>query len=427
MKKKETVILRQVEEYDPVLIRKILREGIEELGMQGRARGRVTIKPNVVMAHHKIAPSAYTRPEFLEGLIRALRDTSDTAPDITISEKTGNGLPTSRIFRRAGYYRLARALKVSLQPIEEAKKKTIELKKGRIHQKITTAREITDNDFLVYAPKLKSNILCQGMTGAVKLNIGILLDRERMWNHNFNLDEKIADVLEVGWPALITTDAIEISCGGNQFTQHGRHLGVVIIAANPLAHDAVCAHILNLEPKNINHLRLAHERGYGPLDLEDINVKGDISLEELQRRTKDFDLGYKHVGEVECNFNVLSGKPYCTGGCQGVLLDWLYMIKDRKPSLWNKLPAWTVVAGKYNGDVEADRLMLIGTCTEIRGKVKAGKKRKIRGCPPSHKDLVLWFFLKTGILNPLFRIDLIFDAYVCLFWNWCKRLVRGRL
>jgi hypothetical protein len=28
--------------------------------------------------------------------------------------------------------------------------------------------------------------------------------------------------------------------------------------------------------------------------------------------------------------NILVGEPYCIGGCHGVFLDWLYMIKDRK-------------------------------------------------------------------------------------------------
>ena len=41
-----------------------LRETMREFGLGDRVRGRVTIKPNVVMAHHKVAPSAYTRPEF---------------------------------------------------------------------------------------------------------------------------------------------------------------------------------------------------------------------------------------------------------------------------------------------------------------------------------------------------------------------------
>jgi len=124
---------------------------------------------------------------------------------------------------------------------------------------------------------------------------------------------------------------------------------------------------------------------------------------------------------------VLSGEPYCSGGCHGIFLDWLYMIKDRKPKLWNSLPAWTVVIGKYSGDVSAKRLMIIGTCSEIQGKVTARKRRKIKGCPPRHKDLVLWLFLKAGILNPLFRLDLIFDAYLFLFLSWLRRIVKERI
>ena len=75
----------------------------------------------------------------------------------------------------------------------------------------------------------------------------------------------------------------------------------------------------------------------------------------------------------------------------------------------------------------ADRLMRIGTCTEIQGDVKAKKQVRIKGCPPKHKDLVLLWFLKAGIINPMLRLDLIIDAYFFLFLSWCKRLITGRL
>jgi hypothetical protein len=39
-----------------------------------------------------------------------------------------------------------------------------------------------------------------------------------------------------------------------------------------LAHHVVCAHIFPLDPKNIRHLALAAECGYGSLDLEDIEI-----------------------------------------------------------------------------------------------------------------------------------------------------------
>jgi hypothetical protein len=220
--------------------------------------------------------------------------------------------------------------------------------------------------------------------------------------------------------------AIEISMGGNQMTQHGRHLGLIVMSDHPLAHDAVCARIFHLDPQGIRHLAIAAGRGYGSLALEDIDLSGDITLDEVRRTTEGWDTGYIKVDDVDAPIKVISGEPYCDGGCHGLFLDWLYMVKDRKPKLWPKLPIWTAVIGKYKGDVTADKLLLLGTCTEIEGKVSARKVRRIRGCPPRHKTLVLLMLLKLGILNPMFRVDLIWDAYPCLFFSWMRRLVKGR-
>ena len=54
---------------------KALRNALDAIGGINRfikTGERVTIKPNVVMAHRKTAPSAFTRPEFLTGLLSAL-------------------------------------------------------------------------------------------------------------------------------------------------------------------------------------------------------------------------------------------------------------------------------------------------------------------------------------------------------------------
>ncbi len=421
------VILRRAEKYDPFLISSIIEEGIQEIGVGPKIKGRITIKPNVVMAHYLVAPSAFTRVEFLEGLIEAIKRMAGPEAKIFIAEKCGTGLPTTRMFRRAGYHQLKKKPFLKLIAIEESKKKTVWLEKGQVHKKIKTAREIVERDCLIYAPKLKTNVLSQGLTASLKLNIGLLCDRERMWNHNYNLDEKIVDLLEVGYPDFIATDAIEIACGGNQLTQPGYHLGAIIMASNPLAHDVVCSHLFHLDPKQIGHLVAASRRGYGSLNLEEIELGGDITLEELQRKTCHLSTGFIRLEKAHPRIKVINGEPYCYGGCQGVFLDWLYMIKDRKPDLWGKMPDWTVVIGHYKGDIEADRLLLLGQCTKIEGKVRARVKRRIDGCPPTHKGLVLWLFLKTGIRNPLFRLDLIVDAYFFLFLSWIKRFVTGRI
>lgn len=427
MRNKAKVIIRKTPDYSPEIIQKVIQEGLEFFGLTHRIRGKITVKPNVVMAHPRVAPSAFTRAEFLDGLLGALEMQKKGDLRITISEKSGAGLPTARMFRRAGYHKLKKKHGIKLLPIEEAKKKTVPLQKGEIHTHATTAREILENDFLIYTPKLKSNVLSQGLSAALKLNIGLLLDNERLKNHDHHLDRKIVDLLEIGRPDFIATDAVEICAGGNQLTQHGKHLGIILMATNPLAHDVVCAHILGLDPRKIDHLRIANERGYGPLSLDNIEIEGDISLKQIQQLTHDLDLGMVRVDEAECNIRTLVGEPYCAGGCHGIFLDWLYMFKDRKPKLWNDMPLWTVVIGRYSGDVSASRLMVIGTCSRIDGKVQAHKRRKIKGCPPKHKDLVLFFFLKTGIINPLFRLDTIIDSYFFLLISWLKRFFKGRL
>ena len=426
MKEKPKVILRRADAYDPLALAEIIGAGLDEFGLGRRIRGKITIKPNVVMAHHKVTPSAYTRSEFLDGLFTALEARAEGRPEVRVAEKCGAAIPTSRMFRRAGYYRLRKKHRFSLRPIETARKKTVPLRKGKVHQRIRTSREIADRDFLIYAPKLKTNALAHGLTAALKLNIGILCDGERMWNHNYNLDEKVVDLLEVGHPDFIATDAVEVSFGGNHLTQHGHPLGVVIMATNPLAHDVVCAHIFHLDPEKVGHLAAARARGYGSLDLGEIEIGGDISLPEIRERTKGWETGFIRADDVACNIKIRSGEPYCTGGCHGVFLDWLYMIKDRKPKLWPKLPEWTVVIGKYKDDITADRVLLVGACTEVEGRIKAKRKIKIGGCPPKHKTLVLLLFLRAGIINPLFRLDLIIDAYPFLFWTWFKRFITGR-
>lgn len=421
------VILRRAPAYDPAAFERIIREGIQAFGLAERVKGKVTIKPNVVFAHHKVAPSAFTRPEFIDGLVSALKAEASGALEVAVAEKCGAAVPTARMFRAAGYYPLRRKHGLRLVPMDEVKKVKVPLAKGQLHKEVTLAREMVDRDFLVYAPKLKTNVLAHGLTGAFKLNIGILCDKERMWCHHYDLDKKIVDLAEVGRPDFIATDAVECAIGGNQLTERGRHLGAVLMATDPLAHDVVCAHILHLDPERIGHLKLASERGYGSLDLDSVAIEGDITLDELRDRTKDWDLGFIHASKLQSRMSVLCGEPYCTGGCHGVFLDWIYMIRDRKPKLWEKLPEWTVVIGEYKGDVEAKRVLLLGTCTKVVGKIKARRKIRIKGCPPKHKTIVMWLFLKAGIVNPMFQPGLILDGYPFFWLSRLRAFFRERV
>lgn len=422
------VIIRKCDSYDKDRIKSIIEEGIEKFGLKEKIKGKIVIKPNVVLAHKKVAPSAFTRVEVLEALLKALKSQGNEKISFTIIENSGTGIPTFRMFKRAGYYYLRKIYpELKLSPYEESKKVKISLKKGKVHKEITVQKDLIEKDFLIYVPKLKTNVLSHGLTSALKLNIGILGDKERMKYHTYQLPEKIVDLLEVGYPDLIVTDAIEIAIGGNQMTEHPLKLGIIVISDHPLSHDVVCAHILNLNPHEIPVLKEAEARGYGKIDLNEIEIDTDISLNELKHITSARENGFKRVDAVEGPVKVFAGEPYCFGGCHGVFLDWLYMLKDRSPSTFQKRKEIAVVIGEFTGDVTAKKVIILGDCSKVRGRIEAKKISRIKGCPTRHKDLILYLLLKAGIRAPLFRPELLIDAYPLLFWSnlkgWIKNLI----
>src|SRR5262245_36819240 len=86
------VIIRRCQSYDVEQIRTIVREGLEALEL--RPHGRTLIKPNVVASGPSF-PHAYTRPEFVEGVIRALRDRDNgRLTELAVGERCGITLPT---------------------------------------------------------------------------------------------------------------------------------------------------------------------------------------------------------------------------------------------------------------------------------------------------------------------------------------------
>src|ERR1700742_1854724 len=94
------VILRSCRDYDPQKIRAIIRDGLEELGL--RPFGRTLVKPNLVAAG-PMFPHAFTRPEFGEGVLRALRDAGGGVTELAAGERCGITVPTRVSFKESGW------------------------------------------------------------------------------------------------------------------------------------------------------------------------------------------------------------------------------------------------------------------------------------------------------------------------------------
>src|SRR5687767_13889139 len=95
------VIIRHCDTYDPEKIRRIVREGMEELNL--RPYGHTLVKPNIV-ASGPLFKHAHTRVEFAEGVLMALKDRDDgRVQELAIGERCGITVPSRVAFDGADY------------------------------------------------------------------------------------------------------------------------------------------------------------------------------------------------------------------------------------------------------------------------------------------------------------------------------------
>lgn len=425
---KRKVIIRRCETYDVPAIKGIIKEGIEELNE--RPYGKVLIKPNIVCST-KIVQAAHTHPHVVEATVEALREVNPNV-HITVGESGGMGIPTRLFFHYAGYTKMAKRARVPLRDFNEERQVKVKLSKAKWHTTMLVAKSLYEANYRIWMPKLKFHNGCK-ITNAVKLNIGILTHKERMLYHDDRLNEKIVDLLEVGYPHLIVSDAIGIG-HGQEFAPYHYPLGAILIANEPLAADMVVARILNFEPGEIEHLVEARDRGYGTLDFRDIEVSGDVSMEELAEKVKRIDTPYTVRWDVRkvktpvkfyVGINPETGRE-CSGGCVNALAGALATSELYWPGLIANLPRMGLVIGYYRGDVvhPGEKVALIGSCADVEGKLEAGKIIPIKGCPAKGMDQALFLFPRLGIRSAAWTLSSALPMGYYSLYKWMMQMTK---
>ena len=372
--------MRSCSEYDPERIRKIVNEGMETLDL--RPFGRTLVKPNVV-ASGDYFPHAYTRPEFVQGVLGALKDRTDpTSPltDLAVGERCGITVPTRFAFQEAGYYEMLRRLGgVRAIHFEEESQVEIPLfHQGRLRDRFYTPRPVAEADFFVNCPKFKAHPWTT-VTFSMKNYIGIQDDRHRLIDHDHKLNAKVADLQYIVQPQLVAIDAITAG-EGRMLTPVPFDLGLVILGNNQVAVDAVCCRLIGLDPLSVDHIRMAWERGFGPVEPHRIEVLGDVSFEEARERAQGFKTGLIRVEDYfqGTNIRAYGGPPpsqdtdYCWGGCPGALEEAIEVLRIFDTQTNEKMPPLHVVFGNHTGPIDAhegERIVFIGDCAEFHGSL----------------------------------------------------------
>lgn len=378
---KPKIILRSCPDYDADRIRRIVREGLDTL--QLTPHGRTLVKPNTV-ASGRFFPNAYTRPEFLEGVLHGLLDRAREAhaplKSLTLGERCGITMPTRFAFSQAGYGDLRRRIPgLRFSYFEDEVQVPIPLyHEGRLRDFFYTPEPVASADFFVNCPKFKAHPWTT-VTFGQKNYIGIQDDRHRLIDHDHLLERKVADLQYILQPQLVVIDAITAG-EGRMLTPLPFDLGLVVLGDNQIAFDAVCCNIAGVDPASIEHIRTAHERGFGPIDLDQIEILGDVSLAEACERAQGFRTGLIRVEDYfeGTNLRAYGGKPpgethdYCWGGCPGALEEAIEILRIVDTATDDKLPVVHLVFGEYEGDIPAqadEKVVFIGDCATYHGEI----------------------------------------------------------
>ena len=382
------VLIMRCDTYDPDRIAGIVREGMEELGVV--PSGRILLKPNVVIAHPEVFPHAFTRKEFLEGVIRATRDKAHGVEEIAVGERSGITVPTRYNFRNAGYPRIIRKYGVKAYYFDEARQVPIPIEAPeRLRDTLLVPEPVARCDFLINLPKFKAHPWCR-LTLSLKNYIGLQDDRYRLVDHNSFLEHKIADLQEVVSSKFIAVDGI--TAGQKMMlTPTPFPLGAIVMGTNACAVDTVGCHMVHVDPKDVIHLTYASDRGHGPKDIGQIQVGGDFPLEQVRERTRNFefcmvpiDEYFRRKSNLSCtvgSFPEAHSPEYCWGGCPGALQEAMHIMRGFYPDVDREMKKVRYVVGRVEGPLEmeeGERVLFAGSCTRWKGKID-GREVDIQG------------------------------------------------
>lgn len=98
--------------------------------------------------------------------------------------------------------------------------------------------------------------------------------------------ENLARMAEFLMPDIAVIDAFEAMEGdGPGSAGSPVDMGLAVAGTDPVACDAVMAHLMGFDPMNVGYIRLMHDRGLGVADISKITVIG-VDLESVARTFK---------------------------------------------------------------------------------------------------------------------------------------------
>jgi len=233
---------------------------------------KVVIKPNMSF-DGPVANATSTHPEVVRQLVSLCREAGASRVrvlDHTLrpSEECLQGVREAcRIFGNDIVHALDK----------EEFYREVAISKGASLRQTEVMKDVLDSEVLIAAPVAKAH----GSTGvslSMKGMMGLVLNRSVM-HWRYNLHDSIVDLCTILRPRLVVVDATRVLTtngpGGPGKVITPR---TVIASRDMVAADATAVAMFEwygkkMEPRQVKHIRLAHERGIGRMDIANLNTR----------------------------------------------------------------------------------------------------------------------------------------------------------
>ena len=137
--------------------------------------------------------------------------------------------------------------------------------------------DVLEADVLIAVPVAKSHGSA-GVSLSMKGQMGLVLDRKPM-HSRYSLDVSIVDLAQRVKPSLVVIDATRVlTTGGPGGPGKVITPGEIIASADQVAADATAVASYEwygrmMQPRQVSYIRLAHERGLGRMDIENLRTQ----------------------------------------------------------------------------------------------------------------------------------------------------------
>ena len=184
---------------------------------------------------------------------------------------------TFSAFETMGVTAMAKKWGLDLVDLNSYDSVDLDVPDGLVLDSVRVGNAVTQADVLINVPVLKTHMATLLSNCVKNIGVGVACREEKKRLHRLGIDEGLLDVYSVVRPHFNVVDALVCIEGDGPNFPPGkpRALGLVLAGEDGVAVDAVCAKLIGIDPLEVKHLRLAHDRGIGVADLGQIEVVGE--------------------------------------------------------------------------------------------------------------------------------------------------------